>query len=69
MGGRLHPYRKDRWRLLFIFVVFQIERKTVMTKPLQPKEVSEPRAYENLETHKKKSLNNGKNSLCNSCRL
>ena len=30
-GDRSHPYRKDRWRLHFIFVIFQVERKTVMT--------------------------------------
>ena len=28
---RSHPYRKDRWRIHFIFVVFQVERETVMT--------------------------------------
>ena len=30
-GGQLHPYRKDRWQLLFILVVIKVERKTVMT--------------------------------------
>ena len=30
-GDRSHPYRKDRWWLHFIFVVFQVERETVMT--------------------------------------
>ena len=28
-GGRSRPYRKDRWRFHFIFVVIQVERKTV----------------------------------------
>ena len=31
-GNRSHPYRKDRWRLHFNFVVIQVERETVMTK-------------------------------------
>ena len=26
-----HLYRKDRWRLLFIFVIIQVKRETVMT--------------------------------------
>ena len=30
-GDRSHPYRKDRWRLHFTFVVIQVERETVMT--------------------------------------
>ena len=30
-GDRSHPYRKNRWRLHFIFVVIQVEREIVMT--------------------------------------
>ena len=30
-GDWSHPYRKDRWRLHFMFMVIQVERKTVMT--------------------------------------
>ena len=30
-SDRSHPYRKDRWRLHFIFVLIQVERETVMT--------------------------------------
>ena len=29
-GGWSHPYRKDRWRFLFIFLVIQVEREIVM---------------------------------------
>ena len=31
-GDRSHLYRKDRWRLHFIFVVFQVEWENVMTE-------------------------------------
>ena len=28
---RSHPHKKDRWRLLFIFVVIQVEREIIIT--------------------------------------
>ena len=38
MGNSSHAYRKDRWRLFFIFVVIQVERETVMTHVMNYKE-------------------------------
>ena len=37
LGDRSHPYRKDRWRFHFIFVVIQVERETIMTPTLNTK--------------------------------
>ena len=38
-GDRSHSYRKDRWRLHFIFEVIQVEWETVMTESMLQHEV------------------------------